>query len=578
MLTRRQCANFAAGSVGGNRVFDAARPRAAATSDGDRPFGHGTNRTLSVLPAALCIAATTLCMADAVSAQRLVVVVRDSILHAGVRGALVNAVDQASGSRVFGVTDEEGRVALALTGNGAWATAVRRIGIVPARAPAVRVDVGQTVYVTVSTTSAQFRLPAVEVTADAPACAVEPVGNSRVAVLWEQMTLALRAATAVAGTRPGDEALHVSMFERELSRNREPRAERSVREGPGTGRPFYAAHPDSLVARGYVQKDPAGGLQYFAPDETVLLSDGFLRTHCFEAPTSATDSSLAELRFTPVRKRSLPDVSGTAFVDVATGELRRIDFQYVNTDRLFEGRRPDVGGDVAFRLLSDGRWIVTAWTIRMPTYMRVPGRVERALLGYREVGGTIQVLSRTAEFGDDHRNVASSPGVERSMSAQAERSSDGRRTPAQDIERRSGFTMRRRSGPGIFLDSAALGRTSSRTALHLLQGVDGVTLIDVPPDVRGVPAEGDPDLAREWRAGAELPMMPAGAADDGTPLQCLVKVYLDGRRAGLAQLAALPAQDVVALEFYRSPREVPAGYRREGNRCGTAVFWSFGER
>jgi len=556
----------------------AARPFAPLTSGGDRPFGHATTRRVSVLAPALWIAAATLCMAEAASAQRLVVVVRDSILKSGVRGALVNAVDQASGSRVFGVTDEEGRVALALTGSGAWATAVRRIGIVPARAPAVRVDVGQTVYVAVSTTSAQFRLPAVEVIADAPACAVEPVGSSRVAVLWEQMSLALRAATAVAGTRPGDEALHVSMFERNLSRNREPRAERSVREGPGTGRPFYAAHPDSLVARGYVQKDPTGGLQYFAPDETVLLSDGFLRTHCFEAPTSATDSSLAELRFTPVRQRSLADVAGTAFVDVATGELRRIDFEYVNTDRLFEGRRPDVGGDVAFRLLSDGRWIVTAWTIRMPTYMRVPGRVERSLVGYREVGGTIRVLSRNTDFGDDNRNVASLPDVERSTSAQAEGSRDGRRTPAQDIERRSGFTMRRRSGPGIFLDSLALGRTSSRTALQLLQGVDGVTLINVPPDVPGVPAEGDPDLAREWRAGAELPMMPAGAADDGTPLQCLVKVYLDGRRAGLAQLAALPAQDVVALEFYRSPREVPAGYRREGNRCGTAVFWSFGER
>ena len=230
---------------------------------------------------------------------------------------------------------------------------------------------------------------------------------------------------------------------------------------------------------------------------------------------------------------------------------------------------------MAFRLLTDGRWIVAAWTIRMPTYLRVPGRVERSLLGYREVGGTIQVLSPTTELGDDRPSVASPTDVERTTSAQTERTRDHRRTPAQDIEHRSGFTMRRRSGPGIFLDSAALGRTSSRTALHLLQGVDGVTLIDVPPDVPGVPAEGDPDLAREWRAGAELPMMPAGGADDGTPLQCLVKVYLDGRRAGLAQLAALPAQDVVALEFYRSPRDVPAGYRREGNRCGTAIFWSF---
>ena len=578
MPTGRQCVTFLCGVVGATRMMHGFTRRSAETSGDERRFNHATTKRRSNIVGALLIAVATVNMADVASAQRLVVDVSDSILQSGVRGALVSAVEQATGSRVFGITNDEGRVALALTGSGAWSTAVRRIGIVPARAPAVSVDVGQTVYVTVSTTSAQFRLPAVQISADAPACAVEPVGGSRVAVLWEQMTLALRAASAVAGTRPGDEALHVSMFERDLSRNRVPRGERPVREGPGSGRPFYATHPDSLVARGYVQRDPTGGLQYFAPDETILLSDGFLRTHCLEAPTSATDSSFAELRFTPVRKRSLPDVAGTAFIDVVTGELRRIDFRYVNTDRLFEGRRPDAGGDVAFRLLTDGRWIVTAWTIRMPTYMRVPGGVERSLLGYREVGGTIRVLSPTTDIRDDRRNVTSPPDVDRGTSLQTVPTTDRRRTPAQDIERRSGFTMRRRSGPGTFLDSAALGRTSSRTALHLLQGVGGVTLIDVPPDVPGVPAEGDPDLAREWRAGAALPMMPTGGADDGTPLLCLVKVYLDGQRAGIAQLAALPARDIVALEFYRWPREVPTGYRREGNRCGTAVFWSFGER
>ena len=575
MLTRRPRVHFFAGSVGGTYVVDAARPRAAKTSVGDRPHGHGTTRRQSVLATALCIAAATLSMTDAVSAQRLVVDVRDSVLQSGVRGALVSAVDQVSGARVFGVTNDQGRVALALTGGGQWATAVRRIGIIPARAPAIRLDVGQTVFVTVTTTSTQFRLPAVQVSADAPTCAIEPSGDSRVAVLWQQMTLALRTTTAGVGTRPTDEALHVSILERALTRDRVLLGERLLREGPGSGRPFFAAHPDSLVAGGYVQQDPTGALQYFAPDETVLLSDGFLRTHCFDAPASASDSSVAELRFTPTKKRSLPDVAGTAFIDVQTGELRRIEFKFVNTDRLYDGRRPDAGGDVAFRLLADGRWIVTTWTIRVPTYTLVPGRVRRSLSGYREVGGTIRVLSSSTEPGDDPPSVAVPVDVAHETSAPTVRT---RRTSAQDIEQRSGFTMRRRGGPGNFLDSAALGRLSSRTALRLLHGVDGVTLIVVPPDVPQAPAGGDPDLSREWRVGAELPMMPTVAADDGTPQQCLVKVYLDGRRAGLAQLAAMLAQDVVALEFYRSPRDAPAGYRREGNRCGTALFWSFGDR
>jgi hypothetical protein len=53
-----------------------------------------------------------------------------------------------------------------------------------------------------------------------------------------------------------------------------------------------------------------------------------------------------ELRFEPIRGRSLPDVAGTAFIDVATDELRRIEFRFVNADRLFEGRPPDADGDV----------------------------------------------------------------------------------------------------------------------------------------------------------------------------------------------------------------------------------------
>lgn len=525
----------------------------------------------------LLVAATVVPNVSA-SAQRLIVDVRDSVLRSGVPGALVSAVERASGAVAFGVTNEVGRVTLALTRRGEWTTTVRRIGIFPARAPAATVEVGQAVLVALNTTSAQFRLPAVQVTAAAPECTAEPVGDGRVAVLWDQLTLALRATTASAGmVRVGD-GMHVSVFERDMTLDRTRRAERTIREGPGVGRPFYAAHPESLAARGYVQRDAAGAIQYFAPDETVMLSDGFIRTHCFHAPASDADSSFAQLRFKPVCGRDIPDVAGTAFIDALTGELRRVEFQYVNVDRFFEGRRPDAGGDVAFLPLSDGRWIVTAWTIRMPTYMRVPGRVERSLIGYREVGGTVRLLSKTTELEALRRESSSS-----SDDAPRRRESTGRalnrqRRSARDVERGSGFTMRSRGGPGIFLDSTALSRTAARTAIQLLQGLAGTSLISAPTDMPSVPAEADPDLAREWRAGAELPMMPTGNTDAGAQLVCLVKVYLDGRRSGLAQLSALPAQDVAALEFYRSPREVPAGYRREGNRCGTAMFWSFEDR
>ncbi len=524
----------------------------------------------------LCVAAVIPTVSGL--AQRLIVDVRDSARQSGVVGALVSAIEQTSGTKVYGVTNDDGRAALALRRGGTWVTSVRRIGIVPARAAGVAVEAGQTVYVTVNTTMAQFRLPAVNVTASAPACAREPEGDGRAAVLWEQITLALRASALSARAPRDDDALHVIMFERELARDLTRRAERATREGPGVGRPFFAAHPDTLTARGYVQRDPSGSLQYFAPDETVMLSDGFIRTHCFDAPASSADAALAELRFAPIRGRSLPDVAGTAFVDTTTGELRRIEFRFVNVDRFFEGRRPDAGGEVAMRRLDDGRWIVSGWTIRMPTYMRVPGRVERSLLGYREVGGTIRVLSRAAAVDSVMRDTVAVRNDSLRLGQSSERKPQRRRTSARDVERRSGFAMRRTGGPGTFLDSTELARTPHQTALQLLQHVSGVTMFSVPYDVPAVPAEPDPDLAREWRAGAELPMMSTGVRTDGGQDVCLIKVYLDGARAGLAQLAALAARNVVALEFYRLPTDVPSAYRREGNQCGTAMFWSFGDR
>ena len=86
--------------------------------------------------------------------------------------------------------------------------------------------------------------------------------------------------------------------------------------------------PDSLERTGYVRAEPDTTLTYLAPDENVLLSESFLRTHCFSAP-GAKDGALAELRFKPVRGRRLPDVEGSVFVDTLSGELRRIDYRYV---------------------------------------------------------------------------------------------------------------------------------------------------------------------------------------------------------------------------------------------------------
>jgi hypothetical protein len=584
---------------------------------------------------ALALTAVLAAVPDGLRAQRVVVTVRDSALRTGVAAALVTAVDQQASTRVYGVTDDAGRVALKLPAAGMWVVSVRRIGIVPATAAAVRVDSAQTVAVSIGIRNVRFTLPAVRVTARAGVCGRAVGSDDRTAALWEQVTLALRTSTLQRADSGRNDGLRVQLFERALNRSRKVLRQTPLRSGTGRGRPFFAADPDSLAQYGYVRRDRGGIMQYFAPDEVVLLSDAFVRTHCFEVPPTDRDARLAELQFRPTPDHALPDVAGTAFVDAGTGELRRIEFRFVNTDNLFLGLRPDTGGDVSMRRLPDGRWIVSDWTIRMPTFLRTAWRGADALTGYREVGGTIdaadvdvvteqssvaqadsaavtspeataldsstpsrsgdtarsdsiRIQSKVYQFGQmpgttgwSGRRIEVTPSrASRADSARALRAqtrAPGNGITARMVEVRSGFELRRRFGVGEFLDSTALAQSAARTAVELLPLLPDVRLFSVPAEVPAPPADDDLDLAREWRAGATLPMVPMPGADSAMVSLCLVKLFLDDKRASVAELLSLASTDVAAMEFYRDPRDVPDPFRRSGNRCGTVVLWSYSD-
>jgi len=174
--------------------------------------------------------------------------------------------------------------------------------------------------------------------------------------------------------------------------------------------PFRAPHPDSLVTHGYVQERD-GELYYHAPDPRALLSDGFVRTHCFsvELPRSQRDRDLVGIGFTPVDGREVPDIAGTLWIDRGTAELRRMDFFYTGLEGV--RRSAQLGGRVEFRRLRTGAWIVDRWRIRMPIRARIEawwrsagGRRDQVLAGIQEVGG--EVLS----FADADGEVAVAGG------------------------------------------------------------------------------------------------------------------------------------------------------------------------
>lgn len=331
-------------------------------------------------------------VAAAAGAQTLRVELRDSTTGAPVVGALVSATDSAGRTRVDGLSNERGVVTLRLPAPGLWGIGIRRIGLTPRRVPSLRVGTGAVVTLPLAVASIRQMLSRVRVTATAGNCGRAPEGDDRTAMLWEQITLALRASTLSRADSLSNSTLRVRERVRELSVSLEPLSERVLRDAYGQGRMFTAVNPDSLAAHGYVRQETGGDIAYFAPDEVVLSSNSFVATHCFETPKRDANPALAELRFKPLRGRSVGDVEGTAFVDTLSGELRHIEFRFIAPRSLIPTNAKHAGGTVELQRLRNGTWIVSNWAIRMPMFVTsgVPRRTY--LNGYREVGGTVELI------------------------------------------------------------------------------------------------------------------------------------------------------------------------------------------
>lgn len=145
--------------------------------------------------------------------------------------------------------------------------------------------------------------------------------------------------------------------------------------------PFRSVPARDLVLGGFVQLI-SGSLQYYAPDADVILSEEFLRRHCFRL---SRDDGLIGLAFEPVRDARMADISGTMWLDERTAELRWLDFRYENLD--VDSQR--LGGRVDFTRLPSGAWIVRSWAIRAPIMGLTPPRTSggRILPRYLELQG-----------------------------------------------------------------------------------------------------------------------------------------------------------------------------------------------
>jgi len=309
----------------------------------------------------------------ALPAQVVRGIVRDSASGDPAAGVLVALVQSASGERRTVLTDEEGRFTIAAPGPGSYSLETKRIGVRSVLSPAFTLTAGEARELSVSVAPVVAVLDAVRISGRSY-CGERVRQGAETATLWEDVRATL---TATRLTREGRGfPVTIASFRRTLDpANFEVRTEERSEQNGVTSNPFVSAPLASLSAHGYIIDGGDGTLVYRAPDVDALLSDTFIRDHCFRAVLGTNaQTGLIGLSFEPTSARRVPDIAGILWIDARTHQLRRLEYRYTRPPLDFGGRFPI--SYIEYARMPSGAWIVQRWAIRMPQVART-GAKER---------------------------------------------------------------------------------------------------------------------------------------------------------------------------------------------------------
>lgn len=315
-----------------------------------------------------------------------------------IAGALVALLDSREHTVAEGLSGEDGRRTLRAA-PGTYRIQVRRIGFLPFVSPVFTLP--RTAELQLRVESQPVSLARVIVTARSE-CRRMREDASALVTVWTEAAKALRASQLTLEDLAGIGRARV--YSRRLTLNGEVLARSEAVFVVEDRRPFAAVSPDFLERRGFVHGNEYEGWLYYAPDETVLLSDSFLATHCFRVVRDAERPGELGVAFEPVSRRRRSDIQGVLWVDEATSELREVVFRYVNAGAAtpFLPR-----GFTRFRRMPSGAWVVDEWQLRLPRVHRRPGAYSNTVMsGYEEHGGGI--LTPPAEV---TQPAAATPGA-----------------------------------------------------------------------------------------------------------------------------------------------------------------------
>jgi hypothetical protein len=330
-------------------------------------------------------------------------VVVDEASGRGLPGVVVVLLD-STGKRLAGVlADDDGRYAIRTTVAGRFALRAERIGYRADAPTPVTLGVGQTVELRLVTRPIPVVLSAVRVTGKTP-CVAGATDGREVSAVWDETRKALFATDLTQQQELF--SARVTRFVRTLdARSGRVTGYQAKEVKAVTRSPFVSESAAWLSANGYVRQT-SGETVYYGPDAAVLLSDEFLRDHCFRLRDGeGKRAGLIGLAFEPVKGRDKPEIAGTLWIDRKSAELRDLEYVYRQlTDLPRAVNSDDFGGHIEFHRMPTGAWIVERWVIRMPLLVdkggltrdpvvipgQAPSRPERIqLAGIHEEGGEV---------------------------------------------------------------------------------------------------------------------------------------------------------------------------------------------
>jgi len=321
-----------------------------------------------------------LLLSTSVSAQTIRVIVVEEGSGNPAASSLVSLLLESGVRIAQGLTDQVGQVTLSAPAPGRYLVRGDRIGFIGHTSDPVELSVGRTVTLRLTLPMTRFTLPEVTVRAESK-CTTGGVARRDISAVWEEARKALTSAVLTRQQfRP---VLQVTGYERERDAGGSLVREDTSYVRRGTGAPFHTLPVATLVSDGF-SREEGGRRMFYAPDARILLHDGFLETHCFALTEDRTGGiHRVGLQFMPTPGRTVPDITGTLWLDAAENLLQEVEFEYVNVPPPWDGHHAD--GFVRFQRIEGLGWIVNDWMIRIPRMVAMeeptPSETARRMTG-----------------------------------------------------------------------------------------------------------------------------------------------------------------------------------------------------